>query len=316
MPLKEKTGSENGKIISFLQRKRLPELNEESLTHSDKVTTPGKKNCLARNICHSHRYRSIWISDIHLGTRGCNAEALLKFLRFVESDYLYLVGDIVDGWRLKRGWYWPQTHNDIVQKILRKARKGTKVIYVPGNHDEFLAPYVNSHFGGVDILENAIHETADGRRLLVLHGHEFDNIVRYSKWLAFVGDYAYQAAQYLNYLFNLTRRFFGKDYWSLSTYLKFKVKNAVNFISSFEEAVIHASRKHQVEGVVCGHIHHAHIRDIDGVTYYNDGDWVESCTALVEDFNGELHLVNWFEDESLPDSKSVGEKRVAEIAEI
>ncbi len=249
-------------------------------------------------------YRTIWISDIHLGTKGANAEALLGFLKLVDSDKLYLVGDIVDGWRLKRSWYWPQSHNDVIQKILRKARKGTRVVYVPGNHDEFLIGYYDNNFGGIEIVEKDIHITANGKRLLILHGHEFDNIIRYSKWLAFVGDYAYQAALSLNYFFNITRRYFGKDYWSLSSYLKLKVKNAVSFISSFEEAVVKASKKHKVDGVICGHIHHAHVREIDEVMYYNDGDWVESCTALVEDHSGKLHLIKWLNDDALPEDKA------------
>lgn len=183
-----------------------------------------KSKASANISVEKRHYRTVWISDIHLGTKGSNAEALLDFLRTVECDKLYLVGDIVDGWRLKRGWYWPQTHNDVVQKILRKARKGTKVIYVPGNHDEFLADYYDNNFGGIEIVENDIHVTVDSRRILILHGHEFDNIIRYSKWLAFVSDYAYQAALNLNYFFNITRRYFGRDYWSLSSYLKLKVK--------------------------------------------------------------------------------------------
>ncbi len=247
-------------------------------------------------------YRTVWISDLHLGTKGANADELLEFLRIVNSDKLYLVGDIVDGWRLKRSWYWPQSHNDVVQKILRKARKGTRVIYVPGNHDEFLADYYDNNFGGIEIVKNDIHVTADGRRILVLHGHEFDNIVRYSKWLALVGDYAYQAALNLNHFFNITRKYFGKDYWSLSSYLKLKVKNAVSFISAFEEAVVKAAKKHKVDGVICGHIHHAQVRKIEDMMYYNDGDWVESCTALVEDHAGQLHLINWFDAQQLPDT--------------
>ncbi len=270
-----------------------------------------KSKASANISVEKRHYRTVWISDIHLGTKGSNAEALLDFLRTVECDKLYLVGDIVDGWRLKRGWYWPQTHNDIVQKILRKARKGTKVVYVPGNHDEFLADYYDNNFGGIEIVENHIHVTVDGRRILVLHGHEFDNIIRYSKWLAFVGDYAYQAALNLNYFFNITRRYFGRDYWSLSSYLKLKVKNAVSYISSFEEAVVRASRRHNVNGVICGHIHHAQVREIEEVTYYNDGDWVESCTALVEDHLGELHLIRWFEDDALPEDKSAKLKKIS-----
>lgn len=248
-------------------------------------------------------YRTVWISDLHLGTASCQADALLDFLRTVDCDYLYLVGDIVDGWRLKKSWYWPQKHNDVVQKILRMARKGCRIYFIPGNHDEFLLPHANSNFGGIEIVENIVHETADGRRLLVLHGHEFDAIIRHSRWLALIGDHAYSLALKLNRVYNLYRRLVGKGYWSLSAYLKLKVKNAVNFISSFEQSLVQLARKSDVNGVVCGHIHHAQISQYDEITYYNDGDWVESCTALVEDYSGELHLLDWFHCESLPDDK-------------
>ena len=245
------------------------------------------------------RYRSIWISDVHLGTRGCQAELLLDFLKYSESDYLYLVGDIVDGWRLKRSWYWAQSHNDVVQKLLRKARKGTKVIYVPGNHDEALRDYVDNHFGGVYVTEEAIHTTADGRRLLVLHGDQFDGVVKYAKWIALLGDWAYNVMIAVNLWFNRIRRRFGFGYWSLSAYLKGKVKNAVQFIDNFERAVADEARRRQVDGVVCGHIHKAEIREIDGILYCNDGDWVESCTAMVEHQDGRLEIVHWAEIRSL-----------------
>ncbi|TWT05084.1 UDP-2,3-diacylglucosamine diphosphatase [Reyranella sp. CPCC 100927] len=242
------------------------------------------------------RWRTIYLSDIHLGTRGCQAEMLLDFLRNNESDYLYLVGDIVDGWRLKRWWYWPQAHNDVVQKVLRKARKGTKVIYVPGNHDEAARDYCGLLFGGVEVVEEAIHETADGRKLLILHGDIFDGVVRHAKWLAVLGDWAYALALKLNYIFNGIRRALGLPYWSLSAYLKHKVKNAVEYIGRFETAVAAEARRRGVDGVVCGHIHHAEIRDIEGVLYCNDGDWVESCTALVEDRNGHMSILRWSDE--------------------
>ncbi len=245
---------------------------------------------MTRNL---HHYRTIWISDIHLGTRGCNAELLLSFLRSTQSERLYLVGDIIDCWRLKRNWYWPQSHNDVVQKVLRKARKGTEVILVPGNHDEALRNYVDLEFGGIKVYKEHIHTTNDGRRLLILHGDEFDTVVRYARWLAFLGDYAYRFLLALNVPINVMRRRLGMPFWSLSSYLKLKVKNAVSYISSFEEAVADKARHMQVDGVVCGHIHHAEIRDIDGVTYYNDGDWVESCTALVENYDGTMKIVHW-----------------------
>lgn len=242
------------------------------------------------------RFRTIWISDIHLGTRGCNAEFLLSFLKYTECDMLYLVGDIVDGWALKRSWYWKQSHNDVVQKILRKARKGTRVVYVPGNHDEALRPYAGLAFGGIGIVREALHVTADGRRFLVIHGDEFDGVMRYAKWLAYLGDLAYGAALALNHWFNRARRRMGLPYWSLSGYLKHKVKNAVEFISDFEKLIAVEARSRGVDGVVCGHIHHAEIREIDGITYANDGDWVESCTALAEDYAGNLTILRWDED--------------------
>lgn len=242
-----------------------------------------------------HRYRTIWISDIHLGTRGCKAEFLLDFLRQTDSDYLYLVGDIVDGWRLRKSWYWAQSHNDVIQKILRKARKGTKVFYIPGNHDEWLRNWVDLQLGGVDLVHDALHVTADGRRLLVLHGDDFDGIVRYAKWLALLGDGAYELSLKLNHYYNVVRRRFGYSYWSLSAYLKSKVKNAVQFVSDYADAIVAEARRRHVDGVVCGHIHQAEIRTIGGVLYCNDGDWVESCSALVEHFDGRLEIIRWVE---------------------
>ena len=242
-----------------------------------------------------HRFRSIWISDIHLGTRGCKAEFLLDFLKHTESEYLYLVGDIVDGWRLKKSWYWAQSHNDVVQKLLRKARKGTKVVYVPGNHDEALRDFTEMNFGGVLVAADTIHVTADGRRLLVMHGDQFDGVVTHAKWLAYLGDRAYNLILSLNHWFNLARRRLGFGYWSLSAYLKGKVKNAVSFVDNFESAIAAEARRRQVDGVVCGHIHKAEIRHIDGILYCNDGDWVESCTALAEHHDGRLEIIRWAE---------------------
>lgn len=241
------------------------------------------------------RFRTIWISDVHLGTSGCNADLLLDFLKSVECQTLYLVGDIIDGWRLKRGWYWPSRHNDIVRRILKMAKKGTRVVYIPGNHDEAFRPYIGLNLGGIELASDALHETADGRRLLVLHGDEFDGIVLYARWLAFLGDWAYVTLLKLNIAFNAIRRKFNLPYWSLSAYLKKKVKNAVEYVSRFEEAVAHAALDRGVDGVVCGHIHSAEIRQIGSITYYNDGDWVESCTALVEDAKGEMRLLDWAE---------------------
>lgn len=240
-----------------------------------------------------HRYRSIWLSDIHLGTKGCQADFLVDFLRTHDSDYLYLVGDIVDGWQMKKSWYWPQAHNDVVQKILRKVRKGCQVYFIPGNHDEGFRDYAHMQFGGITVLPEAVHLTADGRRLLIIHGDQFDGVIQCARWLALLGDWAYTLVLSLNHYFNKARRWLGYPYWSLSAYLKYRVKNAVNFISAFEHTVAAEVRKRGLDGVVCGHIHHAEIRDINGVLYCNDGDWVESCTALVESWEGELSIVQW-----------------------
>jgi len=239
------------------------------------------------------RYRTIWISDTHLGTRGCQAEFLLDFLKHTESETLYLVGDIIDGWRLRKSVYWTQGHNDVVQKILRKARKGTRVVYIPGNHDEFLRGYLPIKLGGVEVVGEAIHKMTDGRRFLILHGDQFDAVVKYAKWLAFMGDWAYNAALVFNVWFNVLRRRLGLRYWSLSAYLKHAVKNAVEYVGRYEDAVAEEARRRRVDGVICGHIHKAEIRDFNGVTYCNDGDWVESCTALVEHFDGRLEIIEW-----------------------
>ncbi len=239
------------------------------------------------------RYRSIWISDLHLGTRNCQATFLLDFFRHNESDSLYLVGDIIDGWQLKKSWNWWQSHNDVVQKILRKARKGTKVILIPGNHDEFLRHYSWLEFGNVSLVPKAIHKTADGRKFLVIHGDQFDGVMQHAKWLAKVGDEMYEFILRVNSLFNWVRRKCGYEYWSLSSYLKHKVKNAVSFISTYEETLAEAARRHKVNGIICGHIHKAEMRMIGDILYCNDGDWVESCTALVEHFDGRLELIRW-----------------------
>jgi len=238
------------------------------------------------------RVRTVWISDLHLGTPGCQARALMDFLRDVDCETLYLVGDIIDGWQLRRTWYWPQSHNDVVQKILRKARKGTRVIFVPGNHDEFARRYVTHSFGGVEVAEECIHVTADGRRLWVTHGDLFDGVIQCARWLAYTGDVAYEFMLKLNRWFNRARARMGLPYWSLSRYVKFKVKRAVSYVGDFEAAVAREARRRAVHGVVCGHIHHAEIREIDGILYCNDGDWVESLTALVEHADGRLEIID------------------------
>lgn len=239
------------------------------------------------------RYRTGWISDIHLGTRGSKAETLLQFLREYEFEKLYVVGDFIDVWALRRGIYWPQSHNDVIQKILRAGRKGTRVIYIPGNHDEFVAGFFG-HFGAVEILPRDIHTTADGRRLLIIHGHELDTVVQNIKWLAFVGDVGYQLLLSLNHPVNAIRNWLGLGHWSLSAYVKKSVKNAVAFIGAFEQAIVQYARRDGVQGVVCGHIHSPIIRMIENTAYYNSGDWVESLSALTEDFSGKIELVTNF----------------------
>jgi UDP-2,3-diacylglucosamine pyrophosphatase LpxH len=241
----------------------------------------------------TRHHRTMWISDLHLGTAGCKAEFLLDFLKTHESDTLYLVGDIIDGWQLKKGWTWRQSHNDVVQKILRKARKGTRVIYVPGNHDEFARGYVEHAFGGIEVVYEATHVTVDGRRLLVTHGDLFDGVIQHAKWLAYLGDSLYTFVLVLNHWFNRARGRLGFGYWSLSQYLKHKVKNAVSFIADYEQALVNEARRRGFDGVVCGHIHKAEIRMIDDILYCNDGDWVESLTALVEDHAGKLEIIEW-----------------------
>ena len=242
------------------------------------------------------RYRTIWISDVHLGTRGCNAAMLIDFLDNVDSETLYLAGDILDGWRMKKRWYWPSLHNDIVWRVLKRAKRGTRIVYIPGNHDEMFRQFAGLNFGGVEIRRHAIHETADGRRLLVLHGDEFDAVVLAHRWLAFLGDAAYEWLMRANVVVNHIRQWLGLPYWSLSKHAKHKVKNAVEFISRYEVLVAHEARMQGVDGVVCGHIHTAEHRRIDGMDYYNDGDWVESCTALVEHFDGRMEILHWADE--------------------
>ena len=245
------------------------------------------------------RFHALFLSDFHLGTKGCQAERLLDFLRQHEADIIYLVGDIVDGWQLKAGWYWPQSHNDVVQKFLRKARKGSRVVYVPGNHDEFLrGGYYGTHFGGVEVAETAIHRANDGKRYLVIHGDHFDMVVKHARWLALLGDHAYGTALWLNRWFNGARKLFGLPYWSLSQWLKLKVKNAVSFIGEYERMLVAEARRHHADGVICGHIHHAAIHDQFGIRYVNCGDWVESCTAIAEHYDGTLELITWTRDAS------------------
>ncbi|KLE32204.1 phosphoesterase [Aurantiacibacter gangjinensis] len=243
------------------------------------------------------KYRTVWISDVHLGTKGCNAELLINFLDSVDSETMYLVGDIIDGWRLKKKFYWPGAHNDIVWRILKRAKRGTRIVYIPGNHDEMFRQFTGLNFGGIEIRRAAFHDTADGRRLMVLHGDEFDAVMLSHRWLAFVGDAAYDLLMGANRWVNAARRAFDLPYWSLSKMAKHKVKNAVEFIGKYEEVVARAAGERGVDGVVCGHIHTAEHRMFDhkgrSIEYWNDGDWVEGCNALVEHEDGRMEILNW-----------------------
>ena len=239
--------------------------------------------------------RALFISDVHLGTRTAQAERLLDLLRCCEADVIYLVGDIIDFWKVRRGPHWPQTHNDVLQKLMRKVRKGTRVVVIPGNHDEVLRDYAGMQFGGVEIHRDTLHITARGRRYVVMHGDEFDVVVRTARWLALLGDRGYEFALWFNHPLNWVRRHCGLGYWSLSAYLKYRVKKAVAFIGAFEEAVAMEARRRDADGIICGHIHHASDRNVHGTHYLNCGDWVESCTAVVETRDGELRVVQWAE---------------------
>jgi UDP-2,3-diacylglucosamine pyrophosphatase LpxH len=263
-------------------------------------------------------FRTLFLSDFHLGFKGCQAARLLDFLRRHDAETIYLVGDIIDGWRLRRSWYWPQEHNDVVQKVLRKARKGSRVVYVPGNHDEFLRDYVGTHFGGVEVLERAIHVAADGRRLLILHGDEFDVVVRHARWVALLGDRAYSAAMALNGLLNRGRRILGLGHWSLSAWLNQRAVNVVNAHAAFDRALEFEARTAGVDGVVCGHMHVPELRSERGLVYINTGDWVENCTAVAEHHDGRLEIIRWAAADAAilePDEDLTEEAIVSEAAE-
>jgi UDP-2,3-diacylglucosamine pyrophosphatase LpxH len=244
------------------------------------------------------RPRAIFVSDVHLGTRGCKAEFLLDFLRAHEPEVLYLVGDIVDGWALRRSWHWPDAHEAVVAELLRKARHGVRVVYVPGNHDESLRPHLGT-YAGIEVVREAEHVTADGRRFLVIHGDEHDAVVRNARWLALVGDVGYQAATHVNHWLNWGRRLLGLPYWSLAGFLKRNVKEALAFIDDFETDIARKAKQRGFDGVVAGHIHQACLREVEGITYANDGDWVDSCTALVEEPDGTLRVVDWMQERAM-----------------
>jgi UDP-2,3-diacylglucosamine pyrophosphatase LpxH len=259
----------------------------------------------------SRHFRTLFISDVHLGARSCQADKLLDFLRCHDAEVIYLVGDIVDGWALKSGWFWPQSHNDVVQKLLRKARKGTRIIYIPGNHDEFLRGYYGRHFGGIDVVEHATHKGADGRTYLVTHGDHFDLVVTQARWLALLGDKAYDFAITLNRLTNAIRRALGLGYWSLSQWAKLKVKNAVSYIGEYERALAVDAKKHDAQGIICGHIHHAAIHDKFGIRYVNCGDWVESCTAIAEYHDGRMEIIRWLDEAPAATNRALIQIRAA-----
>ncbi|WP_029040924.1 UDP-2,3-diacylglucosamine diphosphatase [Cucumibacter marinus] len=261
----------------------------------------------------TRRTRALFISDLHLGMRAIRVEQLLNFLRCHDADTIYLVGDIIDGWRLQKSWRWPEQYNLLTQKLLRKARKGSRIVYLPGNHDEFLREYLGTHFGDIEIVDKVVHHTADGKQYLVIHGDQFDVVVRHAKWLAHLGDWAYNSALRVNILINWVRRKLGLKYWSLSAWAKHKVKNAVSFIGRFEEALALEAKRSGVDGVICGHIHHADMHHEFGTHYINTGDWVESCTAVVENYDGSFELIRWTDlhVESLEKPRAGKERAVA-----
>ncbi|MBI1386715.1 MAG: UDP-2,3-diacylglucosamine diphosphatase [Rhizobiales bacterium] len=256
----------------------------------------------------------MFISDIHLGTKNCRAEELLGFLRTVEAETIFLVGDVVDFWQIRRQPYWPQTHNDVVQVLLKRARNGTNIIFIPGNHDDDLRAYCGQHFGGIELKLSDLHETADGRRFLVMHGDEFDVVVHHAEWLAKLGDTAYVFALWLNTRLNWVRRHLGLGYWSLSAFLKQKVKQAVAFIGRFEKALVAEAARAEADGVICGHIHHAAMRQMGDILYVNTGDWVESCTAVCESHDGTLEVMRWFDMAERGNVQTLAPKRVGEAA--
>jgi UDP-2,3-diacylglucosamine pyrophosphatase LpxH len=253
-------------------------------------------------------YRSIFISDIHLGTKSCQAEKLLEFLRDTESEHLYLVGDIVDCWYMTKNLYWPQSHNDVIQKILRKGRKGTEIVYIPGNHDEIMRNFTDQFFGNIILVDQYTYIDSKGNPILVIHGDQFDVVIRKAKWLAHLGSWAYDLAISANGIVNWFRRLLRRPYWSLSAWAKQRVKSAVNFIGEYETTLANYARTQAVDGIICGHIHSANISNFDGIAYMNCGDWVESCTALVETHDGEWRIIRWAETENNVAADTIGDK--------
>lgn len=241
----------------------------------------------------AQQFRALFISDVHLGTRGAQARKLLGFLKNASADTIYLVGDIVDFWRIRRGLVWPDTHGEVLKEILRKANTGTRVVFIPGNHDDGLRAYCGTRFGRIEIERDTVHVTAAGRRYLVIHGDEYDVVVQNARWLALLGDRSYAVAMAVNKPFNWVRVRMGLEYWSLSAYLKNRVKSCVGRAGNFETSLVEAAARHQADGVICGHIHHAASRQVGDVHYLNTGDWVESCTAVVETTAGALDVIDW-----------------------
>ena len=255
--------------------------------------------------CTQHRHhRSIWISDVHLGTSSAKAERLCDFLKYNSCDTLYLVGDIIDGWRMKKRAYWPQEHINVIRRILTRSKRGTKIIYITGNHDEFLRRYSGMSFGNIHLVDEYIHHSPNGKRYWVVHGDAFDAIVFNKKWLVVIGDIAYDSMLKVNVWFNRARSVLGMENWSLSSYLKNKVRKAFSIISNYETTLTHECMKRELQGVICGHIHHPELKEINGIQYANCGDWVESCSALVEDKQGHLKIVQWLK----PTQNSVPER--------
>ncbi len=260
-------------------------------------------------------YRTLFISDVHLGTRGCQADRLLEFLDRCSPETIYLVGDIIDYWQLRLRWYWPKRHNDVVRKLVGLARNGVRIVYLPGNHDELLRRFPETLIEDIEVVDTVIHQAADGRCYLVLHGDIFDFVVTYAPWIARLGGLAYGIMIIASRYLNNVRRCFGFPYWSLSQWIKQNVKNAVNYIAAFEHELAKEARRHHVDGVICGHIHHATIRDTLGIRYINCGDWVESCTAIAEHDDGRMEIVAWTRHEAavLPFAKADYEQREVEF---
>lgn len=249
-------------------------------------------------------YRTLWISDVHLGTKDCQATHLNDFLKHHRADKIYLVGDIIDGWKMRSGIYWKKDFTRVLRRLLTLSKKGTQIDYITGNHDEFLRRFANNRFDNIHLHNRVTHTTADGRKLLVIHGDQFDNVTRCSHLLRFLGDKGYDLLMATNRICNTFRAKYGRGYWSLAGFLKQHIPRAQMYIQEYEQAVAHAAEKQGFDGVVCGHIHHAANKRIGEIDYYNTGDWVESCSALAEDEDGTIHLLRWRKDDS--DSQQEG----------